>query len=158
MTGSMRMPTTHFPCDRCDRRISYGGNHTHSSPGRGIIDDIRQDSVPANVAGFVISGPVQFGQAASDRHYPSVTFTRTFVLGDERVLVVERVSIGDADAHSTEGWLRDDVGNETHSGIAKSVRLPMKVTPRSVTGKPGDSAWGADFGATPLCSSVVLRK
>lgn len=147
-------------CDRCALRITTGtrrednapiggGNYTHSSLGQSIIiiDEGLQEPLPADVTGFDVSGPVQYVQAASDRHFPSVTITRTFALLDKHVLVVDRVISRDGQPHTVDWCLRFRGGVQTHADMAKGIDLPMKTVAGSFTTKPADTAHGADFGA-----------
>jgi hypothetical protein len=149
-------------CDRCALRITTktmkgrgedtslgGGNYTHSSLGQSIIiiDENLQNPVPAVVTGFDVSGPVQYVQAVSDKHYPAAAITRTFALIDKHVLVVDHVICTDGQPHTVDWCFRYRGGVQTHADIAKSIDLPMRAMDGSFTTKPSDKVKGADFGA-----------
>jgi hypothetical protein len=124
-----------------------GGNYTHSSLGQSIIilDEERQNPVPAEVTGYDVDGPVQFVQATSDRHFPRSTITRTFALLGETVLVIDRV---ENDAPRCVDWcLRYPGGHQTEDDVAGTVSLAMKKKPGTFTDKPGDATRGVDYGA-----------
>jgi hypothetical protein len=154
-------------CDRCALRITTGrgeranviggGNYTHSSLGQSIIviDEELQNPVPATVTGVDVSGPVQFVQATSDRHYPGVTITRTFALVGSHVLAIDHVVSGDGKPHVVDWCLRFRGGDFTHTALAQGLDVQMKPMPGSFTTKPSDRTKGADFGAT-LRSSEYL--
>lgn len=126
--------------DRCSLRINElgGGNYTHSSLGQSIliVDEDLQDPVPAVVLGYDIDGPVQFVSAASDRHYPGSSITRTFALLGDGVLVLDRVV---SDRPRTVDWCLKGAGDK--------VALDMQEVPGGFTRKPDDSARSAIFGA-----------
>lgn len=146
-------------CDRCALRITTGrgesgtlvggGSYTHSSLGQSIIiiDEELQNPVPAAVTGVDVTGPVQFVQATSDRHYPGVAITRTFALVGPHVLAIDRVASGDGKPHLVDWCLRFRGGVYTHTELADGLGLPMKSVPGSFTQKPSDPAKGADYGA-----------
>lgn len=149
-------------CDRCALRISTaavkgknegltfgGGNYTHSSLGQSIIiiDENLQSPVPAEVTGVDVTGPVQFVQATSDKHYPAASITRTFALIDKHVLVVDRVASRDGQPHTVDWCFRYRGGVQSHTDVAKGIQLPLTAVPGSFTAKESDKAKGADFGA-----------
>jgi len=142
--------------DRCALRISApernplsrvgGGNYSHSSIGQSIIivDEGLQQTVPADVTGHDVTGPVQFVQAASPRHYPGSTITRTFALLGEHVLVLDRVA---SDRPRTVDWcLRYPGGGQAAEDVAKTVELAMEHRHGSFTDKPSDRTSGVNFG------------
>jgi len=134
--------------DRCALRINGlgGGNYTHSSLGQSIIiiDEGVQKPVRAKVTGVDVTGPVQYVQAVSDRHYPGTTITRTFALIDGHVLVVDRAA---SNKPRTVDWcLRYKGGVQTYKDVAKGITLKMAHRDGSFTDKPNDAAHGVSFG------------
>lgn len=140
--------------DRCALRISElratrnpaakekvdigGGNYTHSSLGQSIVivDESRQEPLPAAVLGYAVSGPLQYVCAQSDRHYPGSTITRTFALLGGGVLVLDRVT---SDQPRTVDWCLKDAGSH--------LSLKMKETRGGFTEKPDDTSKAVSFGA-----------
>ncbi len=143
--------------DRCSLRLGApgghplrdvgGGNYSHSSLGQSmiIIDEGRQNPVPAEVVSHDVTGPVQHVQARSDKHFPGSTITRTFALLGEHVVVLDRVT---SDRPRTVDWcLRYKGGGLTHEAIAEGLSVGMKPVAGSFTDKPSDTAHGTNFGA-----------
>jgi hypothetical protein len=126
--------------DRCSLRMNDlgGGNYTHSSLGQSIIivDEGRQDPVPATVLGYDVIGPVQYVCATSDRHYPGSRITRTFALFDEGVLVLDRVT---SDRPRTVDWCLKGAGEKVAPKLAEVAG--------GFTQKPDDTAANVLFGA-----------
>jgi hypothetical protein len=124
-----------------------GGNYSHSSLGQSIIivDEGRQNPLPAKVTESDIEGPVQFVQAIAVEHFPGTTITRTFALVGEHVLVLDRVR---CDRARTVDWcLRYAGGDQTHKDVAGAVALDLEERPGSFTNKASDKAHGVNFGA-----------
>lgn len=126
--------------DRCSLRMNDlgGGNYTHSSLGQSIIivDEGRQDPVPATVLGYDVDGPVQYVCATSDRHFPGSRITRTFALFDDGVLVLDRVT---SDAPRTVDWCLKGAGEKVVPKLAEVAG--------GFTRKPDDTAANVLFGA-----------
>jgi hypothetical protein len=115
-----------------------GGQYTHDSFSQSIIilDESLQDPVPAEIVSVDVEGPVQHVMAASDKHYPGTTITRTFALLDHHVLVVDRVS---SNQPRTVDWRLNGAGT--------AFSLPTEEKHGSWTEKPDDKSLGATFGA-----------
>jgi len=115
-----------------------GGAYNHSSFGQSIIivDEGLQNKVGApEVLAVDVEGPVQYIMARSERHYPGSTITRTFVLIDRHVLVVDRVV---NDKPRTVDWYL--------AGAGAQVSLPLDERNGSWTAKPDEPTTGHQYG------------
>lgn len=123
-----------------------GGNYTKCSLGQSIliVDEGLQHAVPAEVVAMDLDGPVQFVQAASDKHFPGTRLTRTFALLDKHVLTVDTAR-GDA-PHTYDWCLHYRGGNFTHEALAKGLSVPADRKSGSFTDKEALASKGVDFG------------
>lgn len=126
--------------DRCALQIGElgGGNYSHSSLGQSIliVDESRQNPVPAKVLGYHLNGPVQYVCAESDQHYPGSTITRTFALIGKGVLVLDRVT---SDHPRTVDWC--------FKGAGSRVSLELQEFPGGFTEKPDDPTSDVLYGS-----------
>ena len=115
-----------------------GGSYNHSSFGQSIlvVDEQLQNTEPAKVVSYDVTGPVQHVTAVADRHYPGSTITRTFALIDRHVLVVDRVV---NDRPRTVDWQLLDAGGK--------LSVPTQRREGSWIDKPDDTRRGTRYGA-----------
>jgi hypothetical protein len=83
-----------------------GGTYSYNSFDQSIlvVDENIQNSEPAEITGVDVTGPVQYVQARSDKHYPGTRITRTFALIGPHALIVDRVRNTDGKPHTVD-WI-----------------------------------------------------
>ena len=116
-----------------------GGSYTHSSLGQSIIivDEGVQNSAAAQITGVDVTGPVQFVQARSEKHFPGSVITRTFALIDRHVLVIDRV-VSDEPGRTVDWCLKLP---------SAQLSVPIAMLPGSWTTKPDEPTHGVTHGA-----------
>jgi len=123
-----------------------GGNYSKSSLGQSIliVDEQRQNPVPAKVVAHDIEGPVQYVMARSDQHFPGTVITRTFALLGPHVVVFDRLV--SPEPRTVDWCLRYAGGGEGLPGLVRSVDLGLNEVPGSFTDKPGERDTGVTYG------------
>jgi len=117
-----------------------GGAYTYACHDQSVIvvDEGLQDPVEAEITGVDISGPVQFVQATSEKHFPGAVITRTFAILGADALVVDRVTATDGRSHTVD-WV-----SRNH---AVTLSVPAEQREGSWTSKPDDTVKGYAYGA-----------
>lgn len=117
-----------------------GGTYSHNSFDQSIlvVDENIQNSEPAEITGFDVTGPVQFVQASSDKHFPGTTITRTFAIIGPHALVVDRVRSTDGKPHTID-WI--------FKNQAVELSIPLEDRQGSWTTKPDIPTKAQAFGA-----------
>ncbi len=117
-----------------------GGAYTYSCFDQSVIvvDEGLQDPVEAEVMGVDITGPVQFVQATSDKHFPGTVITRTFALLGPHALIVDRVRSTDGRNHTVDWIFRNR---------AVELSIPLEDRQGSWTTKADIPTKAQSFGA-----------
>jgi hypothetical protein len=98
-----------------------------------IIDEGIQNPEAAEVTGYDVTGPVQFVQAKSDKHFPGTVITRTFALLGPHGLIVDRVT-GKPDQPHTIDWVF----------LVRDVKLSVPLEERQGSWTKKGAAYGSD--------------
>lgn len=117
-----------------------GGTYSYNSFDQSVlvVDENLQNSESAEITGVDVTGPVQFVQARSDRHFPGTTITRTFAIIGPHALIVDRVRSTDGKPHVVDWILKNK---------AVDLSIPLEDRQGSWTSKPDVPTKAQAFGA-----------